>query len=983
IAVTSLSPLTYAYSAVQYDPKGENPKGNHRHLLARLEELQNATESARSRVMATLQANQPQFVRTAEQVLHLEMEVKQLKKELLDLQATAEALAEERLGIPKGTAFSPDGNEESTILKAAKDSRPSIAGVFPSNSDTPSRNKSFPGSSLEKSKEGIAAETAIASSPSKKNGRAAPYLEHLTPAGDIREASIDYQHLLESVSTLRAASEFLEALCHLQSVLSDFDRILETQAYDIAAEHIQSASEILNNLSAHSLNEEPEILQDIKLDYLQRRGRLISRLDEAFIQFFIFQPGQVIVRQTLAFVDRNESELLANETAPSSSSPPLNLSDLLYALRSLNLFEQRIESLAQFLKNNIITLLFDEVLLISENFHLIENMQVDENQITAAWSWNTCKISETETTTSGIQASSSSVSQAAKASHTMASPATPHELIIPLLQSLMKFVGHPQAMGSFGRYIWGLICKKLLQELPSPTFQGSELLKEFETSMLAIDLIPPTEKRLSKYVARFREALYDQRKIAILSEARELILLSSEDTSVICVSDSTEVGSLSTGMCVSPEGVALPKRTNSHVEDENASKDTRAQQKDIVDETTSAGVSKRKFFQDSTSFSVSPSFSSSTASYITEKERSYRHSGQHPASSQEEVLTAVLEESDSFMRLPRCSVSRHTHKLVQTLLGLLDEAVDASNKNQLHSSQQLFLLVRELASLFIMIRPSSSKVQLLADPQMCAIFFSDCTYLAYHLMTTPFTHGSKLRKSLSQYCFFLDLIIALRKLQETFFMHMMGIQRQRILSSFHAIGDLRNLSSDDEYFRSEAAMSGAMSLLGSILSCWRSILPFHVCAESFALLVNIFLKSLVNKVLTVGDLSSADVNALVLLLSSTAFQLESLLSSPMAIQDYKEKQTRVASSAQASALVDKSSESLPVETELFDIKTSISYWESFELMRNLLSSDFSVLMQQRERFSKAFNADDLRRLLSLNPYLHQSIESALVQLTKA
>lgn len=153
-----------------------------------------------------------------------------------------------------------------------------------------------------------------------------------------------------------------------------------------------------------------------------------------------------------------------------------------------------------------------------------------------------------------------------------------------------------------------------------------------------------------------------------------------------------------------------------------------------------------------------------------------------------------LESYDTFYKLPTMHVSRQAQMIVEQAYQALEDAIKlgnttshsspssstsptiasasskTSNNVDVESAIELFYCARDLFDLFRAIVPIHQAELIENVPARTMIFFNDCTYICYHLLTLAYQYRTHLEvpEVLKETCTFVDMIPEFRKLGETY-----------------------------------------------------------------------------------------------------------------------------------------------------------------------------------------------------------------------
>ncbi|KAJ1610901.1 centromere/kinetochore protein [Cryptosporidium canis] len=650
----------------------------------------------------------------------------------------------------------------------------------------------------------------------------------------------------KELETLKKASVFFETIAQLHSIFAEFDNYLVEYEFDLAADALSNAGQKLSeinlddcdidqagsdkaaaNKAPQSLEEEKDLFEEVKIEYLHRRGRLVSIVELLFRYIFHFERNEVRIRMSFprsVLMEVTDLDFGLGSDEPSSADDGdevrVSLQDVWYSLISVGVVNEHVAYLSKLCIDHILEPLVSKSTKLSAENNCTYRLLPLESR-----SHNECKW-EYKVVTNRTEGDGDD------------GQLSVYEYAVPVLVSLLKFLSDDcftsniQVISLFGKYTWGWISSRLLHGVTlTPSTKDCQILREFEVQARSLQIIPAGEDTISNYVSQLETSRYEERKIHSLSFAREIIM--RDDPSIVLVDDSTEIGSLTN----------LLKQ---------------------------CGVQKTKADKNSDLTSL--------INLIGE--------GDLIGDMELGSFSSIQHENESFLQLQICGVSSCAHSLIQKIHQILDEALLDAQKHSLSSAKQGYFLVRELVMLFILLRPTIHKERLDKDPLFTATFYTDCTYLIHHLILIPFTYGSKFPPPIPQIGSFVDLLLTLRKLQETAISSLLSREsssiRELIAGKALTMESMKNMSIDQTFIEAETIIVDIVQQLKRVSSMFSSTLPLSVYLQSFGVLVDETIHATLSQVLKlatsedVQDVSPDDASALVLLLNNLASQIQRL-----------------------------------------------------------------------------------------------------------
>ncbi|KAL7069503.1 hypothetical protein ACR3K2_01010 [Cryptosporidium serpentis] len=724
------------------------------------------------------------------------------------------------------------------------------------------------------------------------------------------------------INALDLACSVFEIMSWLQSIFAEFDTYLAQNEFDMAADTLCNAYNKLKDISLDENNIVGEnntyltdiasfdnnVFEDIMMEYLFRRGKLVSTVEKLFKKIFVIKDNEITVRITFPSNFLNQNITL--DSCEDSEDPfcckegemfCVKLQDIWYALSSVGILDEHIDHICRLCINKILDPLIEKCIKISNDseckYCLIPEItrEVSENK----WSY---KVSSQE-----------------KGEAKLSSNLTVYDYVIPVISSILSFLaeyclaGNIHILSSFGKSLWSWLSRRLLYGLVTPNSRDGQLLRDLEIHARSLQLIPLNENTITSYVGQLETTRYEEKKIEALSLAREWIM--KDDTSIVLVDDSTEIGSLTNLLkqCGVQNGKPIDKSN------------------DLLSKMSIVGS----------------------------------------GLCMDNAVTSIQETNESFLSLPSCGITTSTYLFVQKLHQVLDEAIQNNQKHCTGAAKQGYYLVRELVMLFIMLRPAIHSSKLLNDPLFAATFYTDCSYIIHHLVLFPFTYGNKLPAPLGQIGSFVDMILTLRKLQETAFSNLIEAEVKCIETSLIdkglSVENIRQMSYDDVYIEAETSSISAIQRLKQLASTFSSTLAMNIYLKCFGYLVDKTIQVVLKQILQVAVSAQAesmtpdDASALALLLNNIANQIQRLFTFHIP----KAQDLVSPSMSNVTRLTYSNAPSL---------ESFVSYWDPFTAIRDTLDADIASVVQHKDKLKKYFQPVEIRGVLTLNPFLSCDVD---------
>lgn len=212
------------------------------------------------------------------------------------------------------------------------------------------------------------------------------------------------------------------------------------------------------------------------------------------------------------------------------------------------------------------------------------------------------------------------------------------------------------------------------------------------------------------------------------------------------------------------------------------------------------------------------------------------------------ALQSLVKCEESVLRLPQVRITSAADKLAHSMRAVMKEAVDFAVRKQEEAAHDLGLLVRELATLFAVLRPYTQKSQVIISPKSCAVLWADCMYMAHVLMLMPFTYGPQLPDPLQPIAFFGDLAPSIRSLGERHFLQMMMHQQEELTSALEPCSFAAGIGQERAFVAAEAALGAALSRVKVAARAMAAPLPAPFHREAVGLLLGVVCQNLLGKV---------------------------------------------------------------------------------------------------------------------------------------
>jgi len=306
-----------------------------------------------------------------------------------------------------------------------------------------------------------------------------------------------------------------------------------------------------------------------------------------------------------------------------------------------------------------------------------------------------------------------------------------------------------------------------------------------------------------------------------------------------------------------------------------------------------------------------------------------------------EELQQSLQQDGGLLRVPTMNVSSATHRLVSLMRNLMDEVVKLAREGD-GAAEDLNRLVRELCTLFAIVRPHVQKAQLQTSPHSCAIFLADCLYLMHALLTLPYTYRKQLPSDKQHLSIFIDLVPQLRRLGENHFLAMLRHTQEQIVLALGPCDFAAGVAQDRAYIAAEAALGAALQRVKLAAQGMASSLPRQLLHETAGLLLGVVCQDLRGKLFKLQHATPDEVSYLAAILAS-------------ALKGGRQALTAVGI------------ETPPGDAEQpLSGSTKIPGWDSLAIAADLLGSAFSRFMEKRTLLLKTLRKEEILKLMHLS-----------------
>lgn len=697
-------------------------------------------------------------------------------------------------------------------------------------------------------------------------------------------AARDRDALSKEVDAMDNTVRFLMKMLQVQDLFKEFDEMATAARYCDAAELSIEVAKMLESVVGFSDSVNSATLSATRTSCHQRRAVLATRLED-------------ILRQLCAFGDRSAaakqsaSATLVEGADVARASPPTTLREIWDAFAILGLRDRYVEQLAGQARHIILCPLLDAARQLPPGRTLkpwLHNPTPD----TVTWTWvdapedleveNIAARANVPTAIPGMDA-------AVGKPHGTLRRLPPAHVVLQALESLLTFA-YANWAGSanevyflLGEILWPPIARDLLRHFDTCGADGGEALERFEIAMFRKGFIGNAVKTLTRHVHEQRHGIGEQRRASLVAEARASAL--KEDLTSVQVCDADEPGSVT----------QLLRQAGAGPSEEIKLK--------------------------SSNFPIAPQ---ATNDFVVDQ------------------LRFTLGDDEGFLRLPTMSISMCAHRLVAQMRGLMVEVTAAAEQGRAELADDLNKLVRQLVTLFLMLRPHAQKVQLRASPQRSAYLLTDCMYISHALLLMPHTYGQQLPDERKQLALFVDLVPQLRRLGESSFHAMLQHQQEQTIETLKPCDFSAGIVEDRVFIAADTAVRAAMQHVRAASQGLSAALPDQLLREVTGKLLGTVCKDLLLKLFRERyDPDPLEVGCVSMLLVSAVAMGRQILVAAGVVGSGGDKDL--------SALVVK-----------------VPGWSQLSVAADLLGSSYERFLRQRSSLLRVLKKDEVLKLLHMS-----------------
>lgn len=305
-----------------------------------------------------------------------------------------------------------------------------------------------------------------------------------------------------------------------------------------------------------------------------------------------------------------------------------------------------------------------------------------------------------------------------------------------------------------------------------------------------------------------------------------------------------------------------------------------------------------------------------------------------------DTLRGALKSDDGLLRLPTMKVSASARKVVQCIHGIMEEVMTAVAQERIEAAQDMNKLVREICTLFSVLRPYPQKGQLKTSARECGVFLTDCLYLVHMLLLIPYTYGGRIPEVHRQLVSFVDLAPQIRRLGENHFFAMLRHQQEQLVAALRPCDFTAAVARDSCFNAAEAALGAAVQQVKIAAHELSASLPTQLLREVVGLLLSSVCQNLLGKLFSLQQVDPDDIGCIAALLTSSLMMLR-----------------------QVFPLVGITGDT---SRDASNMALCIPRWDALTVAADLLGSDYRRFKEQRSALVKALRKEEAMKLMQLS-----------------
>jgi len=200
----------------------------------------------------------------------------------------------------------------------------------------------------------------------------------------------------------------------------------------------------------------------------------------------------------------------------------------------------------------------------------------------------------------------------------------------------------------------------------------------------------------------------------------------------------------------------------------------------------------------------------------------------------------------------------HISDPVQKLLDFIYQKMVLATESPYSIASQIFHSCRDIFELFVNVVPVYHK-EALKLPQLAAVHYNNCMYLAHHCATLGHQFRSSLANELKgAITTFLDYVPVLRKCGTDVFTVQLQTQKQELLAMLETCNSFTECSTKTGINNIERTFNQIVLHFKRLAKQWRTVLPENIFNQSMGVLINTVLENILNAVFRMEDISAEE-----------------------------------------------------------------------------------------------------------------------------
>lgn len=204
----------------------------------------------------------------------------------------------------------------------------------------------------------------------------------------------------------------------------------------------------------------------------------------------------------------------------------------------------------------------------------------------------------------------------------------------------------------------------------------------------------------------------------------------------------------------------------------------------------------------------------------------------------------------------------HISDAVQKLLDFIYTNMVKATESPYPIASQIYHCCRDIFELYVNVVPVYHK-EALKLPQLAAVHYNNCMYLAHHCTTLGHQFRASLPEELQNaISTFIDYVPVLRKCGTTCFLSQLQLQQQELLTMLEACNNFTECTSKNGMGVIEKTFNQIVLHLTRLSKQWNDVLPGNIFKHSLAILINAVLENILASIFRMEDISAEEAGNL-------------------------------------------------------------------------------------------------------------------------